>query len=75
MTKRRKKNEEKKEFKNRKTCSLQIHVILSSRDPFKVTWGTPLWIPYRKYLNRMCKSVLINPNTNKLVDELLTPSN
>jgi len=23
----------KKEFKNRKTCSVQVHVILSSRDP------------------------------------------
>ena len=33
--------------------------------------GFPLWIPYGKYLNRMYKLVLINPNTNKLVDELL----
>ena len=29
-TRKKKKNE----FKNRKTCPVQIHVILSSRDPF-----------------------------------------
>ena len=30
-----KKNKKRKsEFKNRKTCSVQIHVILCSRDPF-----------------------------------------
>ena len=74
---RKKQKQKQKKHKKKKQVQKSKNLFSSNSCDTLFTWpvlghvGFPLWIPYGKYLNRMYKLVLINPNTNKLVDELL----